>query len=106
MSDNDAPMVELGRFVNALRAQLAALDADRPEEGVVFETGPVEISLDLATEIDGTMKGGLKFLVFSAEAEAGARRTRTQRMTLTLHPRLAGRDGPLLVEGREDARPR
>jgi hypothetical protein len=88
--------IELGDAVAALRDEL--LDAaDRATTAEVeFAVGPIELEFAVELRRDAMAKIGFKAWVVSADAEAGASRTTTHTVSVTLTPRRPG-GGDLLV---------
>ncbi|MFB9378205.1 trypco2 family protein [Kineococcus gynurae] len=108
--DNDSASrggkVDLAAVVGQLRRQLgdaqdAALTdlataqaAGRPT--VVFEVGDVTVDLDVTITAEASTKASVKFwVVVEAGAEAGVSRASSQRISLTLTPRVVASDGQM-----------
>ncbi|MFE7318282.1 trypco2 family protein [Streptomyces sp. NPDC057555] len=92
-------MIELSEMVRELRHELMAAISEGDGEVLRFELGPVEIeaSVSVSKEAGGNAK--LRFWVVDTEAAAKAARANTQRITLTLHPRLADSGASPLISG-------
>ncbi|MFD8595055.1 trypco2 family protein [Kitasatospora sp. NPDC059646] len=89
--------IELADAIEAVR--LGLLDASERGRGqaVQFEVGPVTLDFTVELKRDARAKGGVKAWVLSADAEAGATRTRTHKVSVTLTPKDAATGGSLDV---------
>ncbi len=85
--------IGLADAVAAIREELQAATVNGAGEELQFTVGPVELEFTVVLRTDATVKSGFRAWVVSADAEVGLGRERTQRIALTLTPRLAdGRD--------------
>lgn len=82
-------------MIRALRAELNEALADGADEPVRFELGPVEIEATVAAERTAGGQGKIRFWVVEGAADATRTAARTQRITLTLHPKVRAHDGTL-----------
>ncbi|MFF7534544.1 trypco2 family protein [Streptomyces bobili] len=92
-------MIELSELIRSLRRELnTAIDEGRSEQ-VRFELGPVE--LELTVVVDKEASGGAKVRFWVAELGADGRlaRSDTQRITVTLQPRLTNSGAPPWIGG-------
>ncbi|WP_329565141.1 trypco2 family protein [Kitasatospora sp. NBC_01266] len=89
--------IELAEAIEAIRRQLAAAADRAAGERFQFEVGPVELELAVELRRDVTVKGGVKAWVVRADAEAGAGRTRTHKITVSLTPKDLVTGGSVLV---------
>jgi hypothetical protein len=95
--------IELADLLWQLRHELSRAMWAGERTDLRFEVGPVELELTVAVE--KSTEPGVKAKLLVVEAEMGGRRasTVTQRIHLTLHPRLA--DAPErspLIAGRSE----
>lgn len=94
--DHPGMDIELATAVAALRDELIDAATHGLGHDIELVVGPIELEFTVELRHDAKAKAGFKAWVISADAEAGASRGRTQRVTLTLTPRRAG-GGDLLV---------
>ncbi|MFD0415600.1 trypco2 family protein [Streptomyces sp. NPDC127108] len=87
--------MELAEMIRALREELNEALTDGADEPVRFELGPVEIEATVAAERTAGGQGKIRFWVVEGTADTTRSAARTQRITLTLHPRIRGGDGTL-----------
>ncbi|BCW52726.1 MULTISPECIES: trypco2 family protein [unclassified Arthrobacter] len=85
--------LELAELVAGLRAELERAREDGANAGIRFAVGPVELELSVVTEKKGTVEGGIKFWVVTAQTGGEISMTGTQRIRLTLQPSTG--EGPL-----------
>lgn len=92
-------MIELARVIRDLRDELEAAIAAGDRHDLRFELGTIELEASIAIEMDARAEAKARFWVVDLGAEGGVDRTATQRIKLTLSPRLS-RDGSTpLVSG-------
>ncbi|MDH6116773.1 trypco2 family protein [Kitasatospora sp. GAS204B] len=90
--------IELAEAIEAIRRQLVAAAERAAGERFQFEVGPVELEFSVELRRDVTAKGGVKAWVLHADAAAGAGRTRSHKITVSLTPRDSqSPDGHVLV---------
>ncbi|MFE2969365.1 trypco2 family protein [Streptomyces sp. NPDC059340] len=96
--------MELSAAVQAVRDELLRAAAQGAGHDVAFQVGPIQMEFTVELRADARVRGGIKAFVVSGETDAGAGRTHTHRVALTLEPRKATGD-PLLIsaEGEADA---
>jgi hypothetical protein len=82
--------IELADLIWQLRHELSRAMWAGEHTDLRFEAGPVELELTVALERATTPGAKIRLLVLDADAAAHRRSTTTQRISLTLHPRLAG----------------
>ncbi|WP_405655998.1 trypco2 family protein [Streptomyces sp. RK9] len=87
--------MELAEMIRALREELNEALTAGPDEQLRFELGPVEIEATVAAERTAGGQGKIRFWVVEGTADATRSAARTQRITLTLHPKVRTRDGAL-----------
>ncbi|MFF5403681.1 MULTISPECIES: trypco2 family protein [Streptomyces] len=98
-------MIELAEMIRELSQQLDAALTQGPTGAVRFELGPVEIEADVVVGRKGGASGKVRFWVVEAGADGRLETSRTQRIRLTLHPKLVTPDGTqikVLISGEED----
>ncbi|MGW3289601.1 trypco2 family protein [Streptomyces sp. NPDC001002] len=93
--------IELADSVAAIRDELLVAASRATGAGVEFLVGSIELEFNVELKTDAKAKAGFKAWVVSADAEAGASRTRKHRVSVQLIPRQAG-GGDLLVAGDHD----
>lgn len=86
-------MSELGlaEAIGQLRREVGAAMELARDEPLQFLLGPVELELQVQLAAKGGVKGEAKWVVVSFGADAGAERTRTHKVKLTLTPKREGR---------------
>lgn len=83
-------MIELTSVIRDLRGELeAAIDAGA-DAALRFDLGPVELELSVAVERSGGGQAKVRFWVVELGTDAKTDVTSTQKVKLTLTPRLAG----------------
>jgi hypothetical protein len=95
--------IELADAVAGLRDELLTAAARGAGQDLVFAVGAIELELAVELRADAKARAGFKAWVVSGDAEAGASRSRTHRVTLSLTPRRVD-GGDLLVAG-DNGRP-
>jgi hypothetical protein len=90
--------IELADAVAALRDELLVAAGRGADKEIAFAVGPIEMEFAVELRADAKAKAGFKAWVVSGEAEAGAGRTRTHRVTITLAPKRPD-GGDLLISG-------
>jgi hypothetical protein len=100
-------MVELAEVIVELCRELdkARVTVD-PDETLRFELGPVELEATVAVEKVGGADAKVRFWVIELGGDARVAHSSTQRVKLTLQPRLAGSDTKPWVSGEEANRER
>ncbi|MFF5536324.1 trypco2 family protein [Streptomyces cinerochromogenes] len=86
-------MIDLSDMIRTLRHELNAAIRDGEGDPLRFELGPVEIETTVAVEREAKAGGKVRFWVVTAETEGRLAGARTQRITLTLHPKVVAEDG-------------
>jgi hypothetical protein len=92
-------MVELADLINDLREELNRAVTSANPDGLRFALGPVELEVTVAVTKEARPGAKVKFLVVEAGVDTSMSRTATQKIVLTLQPRLAGSDAPAYVSG-------
>ncbi|MFD4697463.1 trypco2 family protein [Streptomyces niveus] len=95
-NDPDELCVGLADAVRAVRAELQAAMADGAGEDLRFEVGPVEVEFAIDLRKERRSEANAKVLVLSLGTKGSAAMSRTHRMCLTLHPRDALGNTPLV----------
>jgi Trypsin-co-occurring domain 2 len=83
-------MIELASVIKDLRGELQSAVEAGKDEPLRFELGPIELEVTVAVERTGGVNGKVSFKVVEFGADRSKGTTDTQRIKLTLTPRLAG----------------
>lgn len=95
-------MIELGEVIGELRRELQqAMDAGEGQP-LRFELGPLELEATVAVEKGGSGGAKVRFWVLELGGDTKVTQSSTQRIKLTLQPRLAS-GGTAMVSGDEEA---
>ncbi|GAA1994188.1 trypco2 family protein [Catenulispora subtropica] len=84
-------MIELASVIRDLRAELEAAVVAADGSALLFEVGPVELEVSVVVERSASAGAKARFWVVDAGTEGKTSSTGTQRVKLTLTPKL--RDG-------------
>jgi len=80
--------IELADAVAAVRDELLVAAARGVDQEIAFAVGPIELEFAVELRADAKAKAGFKaWVLASAEVEAGAGRTSTHRVKVTLTPK-------------------
>jgi hypothetical protein len=82
--------VELADVIRQLRSELQAAMKEGENELLRFEAGPVELELTIAVEKTAGPTAKVRFWVLDVGADARFASASTQRIKLTLRPRVLG----------------
>ena len=93
-------MIELASVIRDLRDELERAIVEGKDEQLRFELGPIELEVSIAVERSDGAAGKVRFWVVDAGADRKKDSATTQRITLTLSPKLAGTRRPPQVAGR------
>jgi hypothetical protein len=85
-------MLELAKVIKDLRAELESAMVAADGEALLFELGPIELTVSVAIEAGGQAGAKVRFYVVEFGTQANADHTSTQQIKLTLSPRV-GPDG-------------
>ena len=99
-------MIQLADVILELRRELEIARVAAVEEELHFELGPIELEVSVAVERQGGPSAKVRFYVVEFGADALAKHASTQRIKLTLQPRLAGLEDRPFVSGVERDRER
>lgn len=92
-------MIELAEVISELRRELdQAINAGHGER-LRFELGPVELEATIGVDRQGGAGAKVRFWVIDLNGDKRASSSSTQRIKLTLQPRLAGSDTAPQVSG-------
>lgn len=86
-------MIELSEMIRELRQQLNSALADGADDPVRFEVGPVEIEASVAVTREAGADAKVRLWVVDAGANGKYAHAQTQRITLTLNPKVVAADG-------------
>jgi hypothetical protein len=92
-------MIELAEVVSQLRYELQAAMLARPDDGLRFELGPVEIEAVVAVEKQRSGGGRVRFYVMDLDGNGQLTASQTQRIKLVLQPVSATDSLPPWVSG-------
>ncbi|MFJ9777769.1 trypco2 family protein [Kitasatospora sp. NPDC101157] len=92
-------MIELSDVIRDLRAQLEQAVAEGAGRAIQFELGEVELEVSLALERSAEGGARVRFWVVELGGDGKRGHTDTQRVRLTLHPRMADTGLPPTVSG-------
>ncbi|WP_406196632.1 hypothetical protein OG920_16685 [Streptomyces europaeiscabiei] len=81
-------MIELSDMIRELRQQLSSALVDGADEAVRFEVGPVEIEATVAVSREAGADAKVRLWVVDAGANGKYAHAQTQRITLTLNPKM------------------
>jgi hypothetical protein len=82
-------MIELAEVISELRREMQEAMAAGRNEPLRFDAGPIELEATIAVERQGGAGAKIRFYIVELGGEAMAARTSTQRIKLTLQPRVA-----------------
>jgi hypothetical protein len=90
-------MVELAEVIRSLREELQLAIGAAEHEALRFELGPVELEASVAIAAGAQAGAKMRFWVVEAGTKGSLERSATQRITLTLIPKLgADRQTPMV----------
>ncbi|GGM16222.1 trypco2 family protein [Dactylosporangium sucinum] len=99
-------MIELSDVIRDLRSELeAAVDA-APADGLRFELGPIELEVSVGLDRSGGASAKVRFWVLDLGPEGSVKHASTQRVKLTLQPRLGDSGRSPYVSGAQAAQER
>lgn len=81
-------MIELASVIRDLRTELEQAVVAGDGAALRFELGPIELEVSVAVERSATAGAKVRFWVVDASADGTTGTTGTQRITLTLTPKL------------------
>ena len=81
----------LADAIDQLRRELGRAVTAAEGERLQFMLGPVELELQVELSVRGGATAEARWVVVSLGADAGAERTRTHKVTLTLTPQYDGK---------------
>jgi hypothetical protein len=92
----ESDRVPLAEWIQALRAELEQAQQAGAGRQLQFTVGPLDLEFEMAVSREAGGEGGIKFWVLSLGASGKRVGETTQRVKLTLNPKVDGR--PLIVE--------
>ena len=92
------PNITLSEAIQNLRGELLVAMQQAPTEAVQFRLGPIELELEVEVTREASAKGGLKWWLIEAGAEAKRASSATHRIKLVLEPRGAGGEAVLVSD--------
>jgi hypothetical protein len=87
--------IELSELVGQLRKELQEAEDAASGERLRFELGPVEVEATVTAGRDAGAGGKVRFYVGEASGNAKFTRSDTQRIKLTLNPKVVAPDGTM-----------
>ncbi|MFI7643169.1 trypco2 family protein [Nonomuraea sp. NPDC049400] len=82
-------MIELTTAIKELRAQLTGAIENAKDEELRFELGPIELELSIAATQEDGLGGKIRFWILSADGNTKETSVATQKVKLTLEPKVA-----------------
>jgi hypothetical protein len=92
-------VIELASVIRDLRDELEAAIVAGDGRKLRFELGPIELEASIMIEAAGQGEAKARFWVVELGSQGSFDRTSTQRIKLTLSPRLGHDDVPPLISG-------
>lgn len=96
-------MIELASVIRDLREELqTAVEAGRDQE-LRFELGPIDLEVEVVVERSDETSGKVRFWIVDAGAQRTGQHASTQRIKLSLTPRMAATGRAPQVSGEAEA---
>lgn len=92
-------MIEFAEMIGQLRKELQDVMVSGEREALRFEVGHVELEATVAVERSGGSGAKVRFWVIELGGDGKLGNTTTQRIKLTLQPRLGESDRSPLISG-------
>jgi Trypsin-co-occurring domain 2 len=92
-------LIELASLIKDLREELQAAIEAGADERLRFELGPIELEVAVSAERTDGVEGKVRFWVVSLGGDHKKDSASTQRIKLSLTPKLAGTHRPTLISG-------
>lgn len=89
--------IELAELIGQLRAELTAAMRKGENSELRFELGTVELELNVAVDKEAKSGGKVKFWVVEAGSDVSVKSSQTQRVKLSLNPRVSTGHNPLIA---------
>ncbi|MBR9910023.1 MAG: hypothetical protein GYB33_06670 [Gammaproteobacteria bacterium] len=96
--------IDLAEAIQNLREQLSEAVKASANSELRFNLGPIEMELQVVASREAGAKGGVKWLLFEAGADAKLGATQTQTLKLVLQP-VNTQGQPIQVNAELDRRP-
>jgi hypothetical protein len=94
-------MIDLVDLISELREQLEEAIGRAPTTGLAFDLAPIELEVTVVAQRTKQTNGKVRFYVLEAGGDISAADSTTQRIKLTLQPRLIGSPDAPTVSGDE-----
>jgi hypothetical protein len=94
-------LIELAEVIQQLRRELDEAIVMGKDEHLRFELGPIELEVMVGLESKGTGRAKVRFWVAELGADGEISRSSTQRIKLTLRPKMRGLGQSPWVSGGE-----
>ena len=98
------PNITLSEAIQNLRGELLVAMQAAPGEALQFRLGPIEMELEVEVTRELSAKGGLKWWLIEAGAEAKRASSATHKIKLVLEP--IGADGARIKVSDDASKPR
>lgn len=98
--------MELAKVIRDLRGELEEAIVTGEGEALRFEVGEIELELSVEIDAGATVGAKARFVVAEVGARAGVDRTSTQRIRLTLIPRVGPQGAKTFISGPAERRER
>lgn len=92
----ESERIPLAEWIKALRAELEGAQLEGAGRQLQFTVGSLDLEFEMAVSREAGGEGGIRFWVLSLGASGKRGSETTQRVKLTLDPKIDGR--PLIVE--------
>lgn len=92
-------VIELASVIRDLRDELEQAVVVGQDRALRFELGPIELEVAVAIERSGGASGKVRFFVLELGTDGKTAATTTQRIKLSLAPRLAGTGATPYISG-------
>jgi hypothetical protein len=99
-------VVGLAEMISELRQELETATVAAKDASLRFELGSIELEATVVVSREGSGGGKVRFWVLELGGDAKASQSSTQRIKLTLQPRLSGSSEPPYVSGEAGPRER
>jgi hypothetical protein len=92
-------MIELSEVIRDLRSELEAAVDSAPADGLRFELGPIDLEVSVGLDRSAGASAKIRFWVVDLGPEGSVAQSSTQRVKLTLQPRMGGSGHSPYVSG-------
>ena len=92
-------VIELAAVIRDLRGELQAAMEAAPSDGIRFELGPVELEVTVGVQKGTESETRVRFWVVEIGVDGEIAKSSTQRVKLTLQPRLGSSNDVPFISG-------